>query len=135
MAQARDQGFPAGEFFSQIHPRWNTPANAIVLAAFAQACLAVIYVGNATAFYGILSGEFTLQILSFGLPVALHLFRRKKLNLTYGPWKMGVWGWLVNAVGLCLYCFLFVAVSLPTAIPVTAAGMYVYHTLNTRIRN
>ncbi|KAL4781948.1 amino acid/polyamine transporter I [Aspergillus varians] len=124
MAQARDNIIPFGPFFSRIHPRWNTPANAIMACSISQACLAVIYIGNKTAFYGFLSGVFTLQVLSYGTPVVFHLFRRKALNLTYGPWRMGQSvSLLANVVGILLYLMLFVAVSLPAELPVTAPSM------------
>ncbi|KAI1609748.1 amino acid/polyamine transporter I [Exophiala viscosa] len=123
MAQSRDGVIPCGHVFAKINLRWNTPINAVLLASFIQACIALIYIGNSTAFYCILSGVFTLQVLSYGLPIALHLFRRKTMNLTYGPWKMRWYGYLVNGLGLILYAILFVAVSLPTGLPVTAADM------------
>ncbi|KAJ9143518.1 Amino acid/polyamine transporter I [Pleurostoma richardsiae] len=123
MAQARDQGLPFSQTLSKIHLRWNTPVNATILAASIQAAISAIYIGNSTAFYGILSGVITLQVMSFGLPIAFHLFRKKSLALKYGPWSLGRWGWLINAIGLLLYLFSFVAVSLPTSIPVTAQNM------------
>jgi choline transport protein len=123
MAQARDNVIPFGTFFSRIHSRWNTPVNSIFLAGIIQACIAVIYVGNSTAFYGFLSGVFTLQVLSYGVPVALHFFRHSSLNISYGPWRMGRFGLAANVVGILLYLMLFVAVSLPTALPVTAPTM------------
>jgi amino acid transporter len=129
-AQARDQGLPFSQTLSKIHLRWNTPVNATILAASIQAAISAIYIGNSTAFYGILSGVITLQVMSFGLPIAFHLFRKKSLALTYGPWSLGRWGWLINAIGLLLYLFSFVAVSLPTSIPVTAQNMYVFTDLS-----
>lgn len=128
MAQSRDGAFPFGHALEKISPRWNTPVGAIMTAATIQAMLAVIYIGNSTAFFGFLSGVFTLQVLSYGTPIFLHLIRRKTLNLTYGPWRLPYrWGWIVNVLGLTLYGLLFVAVSLPTSIPVTAENMYVIH--------
>ncbi|KIW41525.1 uncharacterized protein PV06_07075 [Exophiala oligosperma] len=124
MAQSRDGAFPFGHALEKISPRWNTPVGAIMTAATIQAMLAVIYIGNSTAFFGFLSGVFTLQVLSYGTPIFLHLIRRKTLNLTYGPWRLPYrWGWIVNVLGLTLYGLLFVAVSLPTSIPVTAENM------------
>ena len=66
----------------------------------------------------------TVQVISYGIPIALHLFQRKTLNLKYGPWKLGRWGRLANVSGLIIYVFIFVAVSLPTEVPVTAKNMY-----------
>lgn len=123
MAQARDNGIPFGAFLSEIHPRWNTPVHACVLAATIQGLISVIYIGNTTAFYGILSGVFSLQTIGLGLPLVLHLLFRKSLNLKYGPWNMGKYGWIVNLMGVLMYGTLFVAISLPTSIPVTAQNM------------
>jgi choline transport protein len=125
MAQARDQALPFSNIFSKIDINWNTPVNALILAATLQAAIATIYIGNSTAYFGIVSGVLTLQVISYGIPIVLHLFQRKTtLNLEYGPWKLGRWGRVANVIGLVLYVFIFVAVSLPTEVPVTAQNMY-----------
>lgn len=50
MAQARDQALPFSNTFAKIHVYWNTPINALILAATLQAAIASIYIGNKTAF-------------------------------------------------------------------------------------
>lgn len=124
MAQARDGGIIYSDFFARIHPRWNVPANAVLLAAVLETALAAIYVGNTTAYYGITSSLVVLQVFSYCAPVALGLFRRSKLKLTYGPWQLGrSRRTMVNAVAILWYAVIGVFMSLPTIRPVDASNM------------
>lgn len=90
----------APRFLSQLHPKFNTPVNAIVL----QSSLSVIFVliGNFTAlvtFYSIIAWTFY-----FGAVMALLVLRRNE-PLMHRPFKV----WTVVPILFCL-CTVFLLV-------------------------
>ncbi|RAH68324.1 amino acid transporter, partial [Aspergillus aculeatinus CBS 121060] len=123
MALGRDDAIPYGSQFAKLHPKYNSPFNACHLALFLQVFIAVLYVGNSTAYYGVASGVVAMQVLSYILPIFLNLLYGKKLGIVYGPWSMGNSRYLVNTLAVLIYVFLFVIMQLPTTLPVSATNM------------
>lgn len=123
MASGRDNALPWGRTFAHLHPRWNTPVYAILLTAGLQVCIGAIYVGNATAYYGIAGSTVTMQVLSYLAPILLHVWNHKKLDVKYGPWTLGRFRWPLTATATLIYGTLFVTMSLPVLRPVTAVNM------------
>ncbi|KKK26013.1 hypothetical protein AOCH_000444 [Aspergillus ochraceoroseus] len=123
MALARDNILPFGEFFAQIHPKWNAPFNAVCLAVALEISIAVIYVGNATAYYCIASGVVTLQVSSYMLPIALQLIFRKRNNIKYGEWSLGSKRYFFNIMGILIDLLIFIVMLFPTTKPITASNM------------
>lgn len=123
MAQARDGGIPFAKTFARISPRWNTPIPALLFSAAIQVVLSTVYIANEIAYFGISSGTITLQALSYCIPVALHIWARKRHGMEYGPWNMGRYGRLVNIFSVLSYAFLFVIMCIPQQYPVTTLNM------------
>lgn len=121
-SMARDNAFPT--IFRQVHPVWDVPVYPVIAICIVECCLACIYIGNVTAFYGIMSGILILQMSSYAIPIFLHLLQRR--TMTYGPWKMPHYlGYAAN-IGALSWCILAsVMFTFPIYLPVTAANMYV----------
>lgn len=108
-AFARDKGLPASHLLSRVSPRWKTPhigvwvsvTVAFVLAIFADA-LDVMAALSTSALYA-----------SYGLPVLLALLARKKGWPRTGPWSLGKYGPVVNAIAVAWVVFMVVLMSLP----------------------
>jgi choline transport protein len=121
-AMARDKAFPS--FLAKVDTNFDVPIWAMLLAAVPQYIIGLIYIWNSTAFYGIMSGVLVIQMSSYLVPIALHLFwGRRSGTITYGPWNMGRFGWIVDSLSFAWCLFLIVFLSFPLYQPVTAANM------------
>ncbi|KAK7419944.1 hypothetical protein QQZ08_010647 [Neonectria magnoliae] len=119
-SMARDNAFP--EVFGRVHPVWDVPVWPIIVICIVECAFGCIYIGNVTAFYGIISGILVLQMSSYAIPIVLHLFQRGKIP--YGPWKMPrVVGYVVNAGALCWCIMGLLFFTFPIYMPVTPANM------------
>ncbi|KAK7424578.1 hypothetical protein QQZ08_008588 [Neonectria magnoliae] len=75
-AMARDGCFP--EPLRRVHPTLDVPIQSILIAWAPMLVVGLIYIGNKTAFYSILSGVMSLYMMSYVLPVGLHHFFARK---------------------------------------------------------
>jgi amino acid transporter len=108
-AFARDGGLPASTWLARVSPRWQTPhvgvwvsvSVAFVLALFAEA-LSVMAALSTVALYA-----------SYGVPVALGLWARRRGWPRRGPWTLGRLGGWVNAVAVAWILFMVILMSLP----------------------
>ncbi|KAJ9493653.1 hypothetical protein H2202_010858 [Exophiala xenobiotica] len=119
---ARDKGLP--QFLTKVHPRWDVPVFGIIVVAIPSYLIGIIYIFNSTAFYGIMAGQVVAMIISYMLPIALHLFiARRKKNIVYGPWTLGRLGWVTDAVSVTFTTVVAIFQLFPVYRPVTAANM------------
>lgn len=108
-AFARDGGLPASKFIARVSPRWKTPhvgiwvsvTVAFGLALFADA-LSVMAALSTVALYA-----------SYGLPIVLGLWARRRGWPRVGPWSLGRWGAAVNVIAIAWVAFMVVLMSLP----------------------
>lgn len=106
-AFARDGGMPKSEVWATISKTFRSPAAAIWLAVVV-AFLMAVYSGA----YSVIVSISTIGLyLSYGIPLFLKL--RAQLNGSWttannGPWNLGKWSVLVNAVGLLWILFITV---------------------------
>jgi amino acid transporter len=121
-AMARDDAFPAP--FRKLHPTLNVPIWCIIASFIPQLLIGIIYIFNLTAFYGLISGVLALYTLSYMVPIALHLlYARKHLDITYGPWNLGRFGWAINTVAVIWSIFIFIFLCFPLYQPLVADNM------------
>ncbi|KAJ4311313.1 hypothetical protein N0V84_010518 [Fusarium piperis] len=119
-SMARDNAFPT--IFRKVHPRWDVPVYPVIVICIVECVLSCIYIGNVTAFYGIMSGLLVLQMSSYGIPIFLHLVQRGKVS--YGPWNMPhTLGYVTNVLALCWCILVTVIFTFPIYLPATAANM------------
>ena len=108
-AFARDGGAPLSPWLSRVSERHRTPAVAIwvcVATAFALA----IWSG---AYHVIVSISTIGFYVSYGLPIALALWARRRGGLERGPWHIGRWSPTVNAIAVAWILFITVLFVLP----------------------
>ncbi len=104
-AFARDNGLPASKLWASVSPKFRTPAHAVWLTA-GLAFLVALYSG---AFTVIVSLSTIGLYVSYIIPVILVLqARRQGKWKDLGPWNLGKWGWLVNALAVAWVAFIAV---------------------------
>jgi len=100
-AFARDGGMPGYGFIRQIHPKWRTPVNAILVTC----SLAVLMLLWAGAYYVVTAISVIMLYWAYGIPIFLNLrnkIRRKGEFTTpaSAPWSLKNWGPLFNVVSV-----------------------------------
>ncbi|KAK4862455.1 hypothetical protein LT330_002588 [Penicillium expansum] len=119
---SREGGLP--ECFSRVHGRLEVPVNALLLSWVGISALALIYIGNETAFYGIASGVTVVMVFSYALPIFLRIiYGFEHTNLPPGPFTLGVWSLPINVFAACWCIYLIIFLCFPTIVPVTAQNM------------
>jgi amino acid transporter len=108
-AFSRDGGLPRSDLWARVSPRFKTPAHAVWLAA-GLAFVVALY----SKAYGVIVSLSTIGLyVSYVIPVALVLRARRRGQWTdLGPWNLGRWGAVVNALAVAwvaLITVLFVA--------------------------
>lgn len=123
-AFARDRAIPGWRFLKKTSPRTGIPRNSVLTAAVIAAILALINIGDATAFNGVISVSIAGLLGSYLMAASLLLYRRLSpghirlashadddrdvhntigKRLTWGPWRIpGALG-VANNILTCVY--------------------------------
>jgi amino acid transporter len=125
-AFARDRGIPFSNLLAQVSRRFRTPAAAVWLAAALALLLPILIFAlvelfpqrlNFSRLYPAVTGISTIGLyLSYGIPLALKLRAQQTGVWTQranGPWNLGRWSAIVNAVALLWIAFITVLFVLP----------------------
>ncbi|KAF1949616.1 GABA permease-like protein, partial [Byssothecium circinans] len=145
-AFSRDKGLPGWRIWSRVSPRTTIPAYSVVATAVIACILALVNIGSATAFNGIISVSIAGLFSSYLLVSSLLLYRRltggivpaSELStsspngaiaedggkIIWGPWRIpGVLG-VANNVFACVYLTFVLFFSFwPTFADVTPQNM------------
>jgi amino acid transporter len=113
-AFARDGGVPGYKFISQIHPRWRTPVNAILVTCG----LGVGMLLWAGAYYVVTAISVIMLYWAYGIPIFLNLRNklRRRGEFTSGesaPWNLGRWGIVLNLISVIWICVITVFLVVP----------------------
>lgn len=85
--------------------------------------LGLINLGSSSAFLAFVSVGVIALAVSYGIPISISLFHRRK-DVNYARWTMGkTLGWIVNVIALLWIMFEVVLFSMPTVLPVTEGSM------------
>jgi amino acid transporter len=100
-AFARDGGMPGHSLIKQIHPKWRTPVNAILITSV----LAVIMLLWAGAYYVVTAISVIMLYWAYGIPVFLNVRNKLQKRGEYttpqsAPWSLGKWGVLLNVISV-----------------------------------
>ncbi|KAJ5752125.1 amino acid/polyamine transporter I [Penicillium odoratum] len=122
---ARDKAFPFSRYLSKIGEKRQVPDYSVLTVTVLLLLLGLINIGSTTAFNAIISLAVFGLHLSYLLPIALILWRRLSTPklLTYGPWKLGGCGVILNILSLVYLSFTCIFMLFPPYYPVTAANM------------
>lgn len=108
-AFARDGGLPFSAALSKVSPRFKSPHVAVWVSA-AMAFLVSVW---AEAYTVMVALSVVALYASYGLPVLLGLWARRKGWPRVGPWTLGRFGPWVSAVAVAWLGFMVVLMSLP----------------------
>lgn len=119
---ARDGGLPAR--FAKVGDRTMVPTAAIVLTWAVISAISLIYIGNATAYYGISSACTVTLIISYAFPILLNvLFGFKHCDAPRGPFSLRLYHRPVALLALAWSTYITIFLCFPTLHPVTAVNM------------
>ena len=122
-AFARDDAIPLAGLWSKLDKRHGTPIWALALTTVVQMLLGLINLGSSSAFLAFVSVGVISLAVSYGIPIAISLFHRRR-EVNAARWTMGsAVGPFVNVVAVAWILFELVLFSMPTALPVTATSM------------
>ncbi|MCJ1455526.1 hypothetical protein MMC28_005881 [Mycoblastus sanguinarius] len=124
-AFARDHGLPFSSVFAKVESKRQIPVYAILLACAVQMALNSIYFGTLTGFNTVISIATEGFYLSYAMPLLsriLSWFTGDAKNLT-GPYNLGRYSIIMNAVGLVFLVFTSITFNFPTLAPVDSGNM------------
>lgn len=103
-ALARDEATPFPKFFSSVNETLSCPIPATVLSAILCSGFGAIALGSKTAFSDLVGSFIILTSVSYLLAILPHLLTGRR-NVNPGPFWMGRFGFVVNAVACLLIIF------------------------------
>ncbi|KAM0747892.1 putative gaba permease [Meredithblackwellia eburnea MCA 4105] len=120
-AFARDRALPFHRWISKVDGK-QQPFNALLISTLIQIAFATIAFGSTAALNAFIGVGIIGAELSYGLPILINLFTRRKL-IEGAPFHMGILGIISNVascVWMVLCCVIF---CMPAIIPVTKTSM------------
>ena len=119
---AREEGLP--KFLASIDKRQKVPINAIIATWLCVSLISLIYIGNATAFYGLASGCTVVFIVSYAMPITVRLIWEDEFQkLKRGPFSLGRYSRAVGYVAVAWWMYLTIFLCFPVYLPVTKVNM------------
>ncbi|PKY01517.1 amino acid permease [Aspergillus campestris IBT 28561] len=112
-AYARDDCFPLSRWWKAVHPRTQTPVNAVVLNAVLGILMCLLILAGDVAIGALFSIGGIAQFVAFAIPIFIrvffvgHRFRR-------GPWHLGPFGPYIGAVGVSFVLLMVPILCLPS---------------------
>ncbi|KIW81502.1 hypothetical protein Z517_04527 [Fonsecaea pedrosoi CBS 271.37] len=123
---ARDNGLVFSSRLCRIHPTLEVPVYALLLTYAILVLCGCIFVASTTAFNALISSSIVLQQLSFVIPVALLLYRRrgpKYLPRTRFFAPPPAVGWIANVIVVAFSLVTTVFFNMPAFLPTSASSM------------
>ncbi|KAM5367412.1 hypothetical protein ACJZ2D_010057 [Fusarium nematophilum] len=119
---ARDGGLP--DCFARVGDRTKVPTAAIVLTWAMISAISLIYIGNATAYYGISSACTVTLIISYAFPISLNaVWGFQHCDAPRGVFTLGRYHRPVALMALAWSTYITIFLCFPTYRPVTANNM------------
>jgi len=105
---------PGSGFIKQIHPKYRTPINSILVTCII-AFLLTVY---AAAYYVVTSISTIALYLAYGIPIYLNWRNKRKKQGEYttpetAPWNLGKWGPFINVIAFTWIGFITILFILP----------------------
>jgi amino acid transporter len=113
-AFARDGGMPGYTWIRQIHPKWRTPVNSIVVTCV----LAVLMLLWSGAYYVVTAICVMTLYWAYGIPIFLNLRNKLRRRGEYttpetAPWNLRKWGVPLNLISVAWIVVISVLMALP----------------------
>lgn len=124
-AFARDNAIIGSRFLSSVHPKLQVPVWALMANALVILIIGCIYLGSSTAFNAFIGTALVLQQISFAFPAALLLWHKRSNSVLHPnrSVRLGLFGWLANAVTVLFAFLILVMYCFPVELPVTGSTM------------
>ncbi len=124
-AFARDNGLPFSSLFAKVDSKRQVPVYAILLACAVQLALNSIYFGTLTGFNTVISIATEGFYLSYAMPLLARILSwfTGNVKVLPGPYNLGRYGIVVNAIGLVFLVFTSITFNFPTLAPVDSENM------------
>ena len=123
-AFARDRGLPLSKFFAKVHPTLDVPLNALIWTAAWVVVFGFVFLGSTAAFSAIVSASVVALGVTYGIPPLLNLLRGRSQLPEDRPFKLpGIWGWVLNIIGVLWTVLTTVLFVFPPELPVTGKNM------------
>nr|POE86611.1 choline transport protein [Quercus suber] len=123
-AFARDRGLPFSRFFARVHPKLDVPLESLGLTLLVVVIFGCIFLGSSSAFNAITSAAVVALGLSYGIPIAIHCLRGRKLLPASRPFVLPGWfAWFANLLGIAYVILTTVLFVFPPDLPVTGSNM------------
>ena len=104
---ARDNGLPASQYLSRVHPQLKLPVNAHFFSITLVGVLGCLYLASYTAFNSMAIACVVLLYTSYSIPVICLLIKGRS-NIKHGPFWLGRLGHFCNYVLLGWLLFTFI---------------------------
>jgi amino acid transporter len=113
-AFARDDGMPGSGVIKQIHPKYRTPVNSIVITSI----IAVLLTVYSAAYFVVTSISTIALYLAYGIPVYLNWRNKRRQQGEFttpetAPWSLKKWGPFINVVAFLWIIFITILFCLP----------------------
>lgn len=119
---SRDHGFPFSSRLSKVAPApYRVPLWSHLFSSFWILVLGCLYLASSTAFNSMVTGCILMQYISYCIPVALLMAKRRRIQP--GSFWLGKWGWFANGVLMFWGIFTLVFYSFPYVMPVSSGNM------------
>ena len=124
-AFARDHGLPFSSLFAKVDSKRQVPIYAILLAFVVQIALNSIYFGTLTGFNTVISIATEGFYLSYAMPLLARILSwfTGDAKVLSGPFNLGRYGMMINAIGLVFLVFTSITFNFPTLAPVDSENM------------
>ncbi|KAI5195539.1 amino acid transporter, partial [Aureobasidium subglaciale] len=125
-AFGRDNGLICSKQIGHMHTGLGVPILALIAESVVVFICGCIYLASTAAFNALINTAVVLQIISFAMPCALLLFRRRSGKfLAKDRWfRIPDWlGWIVNTIPVIYAIIELVFFDLPTSVPTTGSSM------------
>ncbi|KAH8707124.1 amino acid/polyamine transporter I [Phaeosphaeriaceae sp. PMI808] len=124
-AFARDGGTPFATQLGSLSHKSQVPAVSIFVSTAVVVLLGALNIASTTAFAAILSLTVVGLNLSYLMPIMLLFYRRLFTPALFntGPFKLGMFGAVVNFLSISFLIFTSIFLLFPTAQPVTPKNM------------
>lgn len=113
---------PGSRLFGSTNKHLDIPLWGLILSAFVDVILGLIYFGSAAAFNSFTGVATICLSCAYGLPILVSVLRRRKMVM-HSTFSLGKFGYLINIACLCWIMLAIVLFSMPVSLPVTASSM------------
>ncbi|KAI0149450.1 amino acid/polyamine transporter I [Pestalotiopsis sp. NC0098] len=123
-AFAQNDGLPYSKYIGQVSDRFKQPLRALLLLTTVCVILCMISIGSTTAFNAMISIPLIGLYISYGIPIAFLLTLRLRNRLPeLGPFRLGSYGTIINALAVSYILYILSFAALPTVLPATSDNM------------